>query len=104
MVTPMKPGQKPDVEGQRRGHDHHRQQIPPLAIGPQRMLTRGLAVRRDRQWRRQRDIPDQSTDAGEEEEEDEQAHPNHDLSIAPQVPQHDEGDGEWDPTLSPGQF
>ena len=34
-------GQKPDVEGQRRAHDHHRQEVPPLAVGPQRMLPRG---------------------------------------------------------------
>jgi hypothetical protein len=40
-----------------------------------------------------RDIPEQATDAGKEEEEGEKANPDHDLSIAAQVPQHDEGDG-----------
>ena len=81
-------GQKPDVEGQRRGHDHHRQEVSPLAVGPERMLRRGRTVGRDRQGRGQRDIPDQAPDAGEEEEEDEEADPDHDLAIAAQVPQH----------------
>jgi hypothetical protein len=46
------------------------------------MLSGGRAVGRDRERRRLRDIPEQTTDAGKEEEEDEETNPDHDLSIA----------------------
>jgi hypothetical protein len=57
------------------------------------MLDRRRPIGWDRQWRCLRDIPNEAANAGEEEEEDEEANPDHDLSIAAQVPQHDEGDG-----------